>query len=30
MIAVGFPAENVPLRPKLRKPLVEVARFSGE
>ena len=27
MIAVGFPAADDPLRPKLRKPLTEVARF---
>jgi nitroreductase len=30
MIAMGFPAVNDPLRPKLRKPLAEVARFSGK
>jgi len=29
MIAVGFPAEGDPLRPKLRKPLAEVASFNG-
>jgi nitroreductase len=30
MIAMGFPAEGDPLRPKLRKPLAEIARFSGK
>ncbi len=30
MIAMGFPAENDPLRPKLRKPLVQVTRFNGK
>jgi nitroreductase len=30
MIAVGFPAENDPLRPKLRKPLAEIVRFGGK
>ena len=30
MIAMGFPADNDPLRPKLRKPLAEVARFNNQ
>jgi len=30
MIAMGFSAENDPLRPKLRKPLAEVARFNDK
>lgn len=30
MIAMGFPAANDPFRPKLRKPLAEVARFSSK
>jgi len=30
MIAVGFPAENDLLRPKLRKPLAAIARFNGK
>jgi nitroreductase len=30
MIAMGFPVENDPLRPKLRKPLPRWPRFSGK
>jgi hypothetical protein len=28
MIAIGFPADGDPLRPKLRKPMAEVASFN--